>query len=241
MGPAGPAGSSGGRGERGERGERGQRGERGEVGPSGQPGLPGPRGERGERGQRGERGERGETGPRGERGETVGTIIPIASGRNTPLVLQTSANGDRHNVSVLAFGNASSFFAPVDPIVITEYREDAFVMPRDGVVRGMRLHLTAASCATLCGNSEYKVVCQLYTAPSSSNSFEPLSGTRFELVPELTGNVAIGQKLNGGFDVHHVEVDKGEQILTVVYIEGDNHAADAVTILAYASGGIDIA
>jgi len=103
------------------------------------------------------------------------------------------------------------------------------------------MHLTAATAASMRPGTRYNIVTQLYKAPSDSNTFEPINGTKFYLIPQIDGRVQHGQKFNGGFEGHDIKVYAGEQILTVVYLEGEGRNTGVLTFLGYASGGIDIA
>jgi hypothetical protein len=157
--------------------------------------------------------------------------------------LTTTAAGAPDQAAVVGFGSsgviASFSLSPSVDIwngATGSPINQAFVLPRNGTIRDIRVRLTGTTVSVFPGNT-LRVTIQLYTAPSGSYSFVPLAGTQLtQDFPTLSlpGQVS-GVNLSGA-----VPVTAGDSLLMVV---SSSIVAGPPSVLStgfFVSGGITI-
>ncbi|GAB2479513.1 hypothetical protein GCM10027082_33040 [Comamonas humi] len=244
-GPQGPAGPVGAQGVAGPAGPVGPIGPMGIMGPPGPAGVAGPAGPQGPAGPAGSAGIQGPVGPAGPQGTTgaagAGAIIPFASG--TPVVMTTIAGGLVGTSSLVGFGSTATGVSLVGSnIDLTgaagTLLNQAFSMPRDGVITSMSAFFSNTVALALVGTT-ITVTAQLYQSTTPDNTFTPVPGAMVSLAPPLTGIVALGTVASGITTGLSIPVTAQTRLLMVY-----SSTAAGLTLInavtGYASAGVAI-
>ncbi|WP_460482220.1 exosporium glycoprotein BclB-related protein [Comamonas humi] len=215
------------------------------MGPPGPAGVAGPAGPQGPAGPAGSAGIQGPVGPAGPQGTTgaagAGAIIPFASG--TPVVMTTIAGGLVGTSSLVGFGSTATGVSLVGSnIDLTgaagTLLNQAFSMPRDGVITSMSAFFSNTVALALVGTT-ITVTAQLYQSTTPDNTFTPVPGAMVSLAPPLTGIVALGTVASGITTGLSIPVTAQTRLLMVY-----SSTAAGLTLInavtGYASAGVAI-
>ncbi|PKM63196.1 MAG: hypothetical protein CVU97_01295 [Firmicutes bacterium HGW-Firmicutes-21] len=187
-------------------------------------------------------GPRGKRGPRGRQGEpSRGTIIPFASG-NTPVTITTVANGlpSTGLVAAIGFGEtqnaiglgAGGGFVPTNGNM-------AFSAPRDLKITAITAYFTNILPNSV-GASVLQISAQLYYSAQPNNVFVPLAGTRVNLTPTFTGDLAANNIFTGSLENIKVQVAQGTRLVLVFSLSIIGGPTLNTTLIGNASAGINI-
>ncbi|QAA31813.1 exosporium glycoprotein BclB-related protein [Clostridium manihotivorum] len=168
-----------------------------------------------------------------------GSIIPFASG--LPVILTTLASGLVSTVSALGFGSSATGLTvaglTIDLTGTGALINEAFSMPRDGVIRSISAFYSNLLALTLVGTT-VNITAQLYSAPPTSNIFTAIPGASVQLDP-LPGVLAIGGTTSGITTGLSIPVP-AETRLLLVFSATTTGIPIVATVTGYASAGIAI-
>jgi BclB C-terminal domain-containing protein len=210
----------------------------GPVGATGATGDLGPTGATGDRGDAGLASNTGATGSIGPAGSE--TIIPYASG--IPLTLVSTNIGGAETLGVVGDGNGNTSTVilfggsiPFDPFLIGF----AYTIPKNGTITSVYANFTITSVTILPSSTSIQI--QLFAAPSGPSltgpTFVPIASTLLDLIPPLTGIIAIGNTVSGSLTGLSQFINAGTQLLMVVRVISTSLAA---TVTGTLSAGVAI-
>ena len=170
-----------------------------------------------------------------------GSIIPYASG--LPIILTTVGSGLVGTVSALGFGSSATGLTvagltiDLTGTVAGGLINEAFSMPRDGVIRSISAYYSNVIALNLVGTT-VNITAQLYSAPPTSNIFTAIPGASVQLAP-ISGVLALGGSTRGittGLSIPVV----AETRLLLVFSATTTGIPVATIITGYASAGVSI-
>ncbi|WP_160671058.1 exosporium glycoprotein BclB-related protein [Clostridium sp. C8-1-8] len=169
-----------------------------------------------------------------------GSIIPFASG--LPVILTTLVTGLAGTVSALGFGSSATGLTVAGlTIDLTGGAglaiNEAFSMPRDGVIRSISAFYSNVLALALVGTT-VNITAQLYSAPPTSNIFTAIPGASVQLDP-LPGVLAIGGTSSGITTGLSIPV-AAETRLLLVYSATTTGIPVVAAVTGYASAGVSI-
>lgn len=170
-----------------------------------------------------------------------GTIIPFASG-NSPVTLTTVADG----LPGIGYVSAIGFGQTQNGITISAGGElslpagnMAFSVPRHGRITSVSAYFTNTLPITL-DVSVLQISAQLYYTASPGNVFLPLSGTKVNLTPTLTGTVPADSVYTASVKNLSVHVARGTRLVLVFSVSVVGAPTLDATLTGYASAGVNI-
>ena len=167
----------------------------------------------------------------------TGSIIPFSSGVTTA-ILTSIAGGLVGTASLVGFGTAIPGVSVAwNTIDLSGVITEAFSVPRAGNITAISASFTTLLALTLAGTT-VTINAQVYRAPAGSNVFTATNAT-VDLIPPLTGVVAIGDTASATASVAPVPVAAGDRLLMVFTTSATG--LDLVqTVTGTASAGITI-
>ncbi len=175
-------------------------------------------------------------------GTSAGSIIPFASG--LPITMTTMLGGFLNTGSVVGFGNSATGITPLGGAIDLTggagiLLNNAFSMPRDGVITSISAYFSTTSAVALVG-STVTVTAQLYQSTIPNNIFTAVPGAVVTMAPAETGILALGTISNGITTGLSIPVTAQTRLM-LVYIATVTAGLDINTVLTgYASGGVSI-
>ncbi len=172
---------------------------------------------------------------------STGSIIPFASG--LPVTVTTVLGGLVGTTALVGFGNSASGVSLLGGnIDLTgaggTLLNFGFVAPRTGTITSLAAHFSNTAALSLIG-STVTITAQLYSAPSGSNTFAPISGASVVLTPALTGAITLGTVSTGITTGLSIPVTAGSRYL-LVYSATATGLTLVNTVVGYASAGVNI-
>ncbi|GFP78130.1 exosporium glycoprotein BclB-related protein [Clostridium fungisolvens] len=165
-----------------------------------------------------------------------GGIIPFASDAYTPIILTTLAGALFSNATLVAFGTSVSGFPLSNNgttlTIPAVTGNDAFSMPRSGVITSIAANFTVTTAVTL--TTPVTIVAQLFRANSSTFTAIPGASVNLGL---LQGSLSVGDSVSGIANFA-APVDAGTRVMMVFY--ATNPTGVASTIRGYANAGTEI-
>ena len=170
---------------------------------------------------------------------TGGTIIPFSSG-TIPATLASAALGLVGLSSLVGFGTSipGIEIAGNEIPLIGGLLSEAFTVPRAGFITSIAATFTLTAAVTLLGTSSIRA--QIYQAPAGSNTFTATNAF-VDLLPSLTGVIAINTILSNSATITPVPVAVGDRLLMVFSINSTAGIELANVVVGNASAGITIA
>lgn len=167
----------------------------------------------------------------------TGSIIPFSSGVTTAL-LTSIAGGLVGTASLVGFGTAIPGVSVAgNTIDLSGVITEAFSVPRAGNITAISASFTTLLGLALVGTT-VTINAQVFRAPAGSNVFTA-TGASVDLIPPLTGTVAIGDTSSATASLAPIPVAAGDRLLMVFTISASG--LDLVqTVTGTASAGITI-
>lgn len=169
----------------------------------------------------------------------TGTIIPFSSGV-TPVVLTTVAAGLISLPSLIGFGTAIPSTAGIlgGILDLTGLLNEAFQVPRAGSITAISASFTTTVALDLLAGSA-TITAQVYRAPAGSSVFTATNAA-VNLLPAITGPLAVGTVSSASADVAPIPVAPGDRLLMVYTVTASEGLPLATVITGSASAGITI-
>ena len=155
-----------------------------------------------------------------------GAIIPFASDFIAPVILTTIAGNLFSDATIVGFGSAFPGFTLTNNgttlTIPTGTPDEAFSMPRSGIITSIAAHFTVLTAVTL--TTPVTIVAQLFRA--NSTTFTAIPGALVNLDP-LQGSLSIGDSVSGIANFE-APVEAGSRVMMVFYATNPTGVASVV-------------
>lgn len=171
-----------------------------------------------------------------------GAIIPFSSG-NSLVTLTTVGNGLPATGYLAAIGccdTQNGILLGTGGELNLSSGNMAVSLPRNGTITSITAYFTNTIPLTL-GSTVIQISAQLYYSATPNNVFLPLAGTRVNLSPTLTGNLAADGIFTGTERNLDVRVSRGTRLILVFFLSTTGLPSVNTTLTGYANAGVNIA